>query len=157
VRHLDLAEFRMSRAILTLEDPDGELDAVVPLTRSRAMAIVELGTRHVDRAKLLAAADRAGDLGTGQAYRDGIDALVAGSLRPRPRRTADRPGRRIDDAALVVAIGADPSASAGMVVCPGHVDEQPSLSWRRTPERVLIHCFAGCTFEEILAAVGVAS
>lgn len=40
--------------------------------------------------------------------------------------------------------------------CPGHQDDKPSLSVRELPDgRVLVHCFAGCGVEEVLAAVGL--
>lgn len=40
--------------------------------------------------------------------------------------------------------------------CPAHDDRGPSLSIRETDERkVLIHCFAGCTSSDVLAAVGM--
>ena len=40
--------------------------------------------------------------------------------------------------------------------CPSHADKSPSLAISqgdRVP--ILLHCFAGCRFEEILAAVGL--
>ena len=42
-----------------------------------------------------------------------------------------------------------------MAKCPAHDDNGPSLSVRDTGERTLIHCFAGCHAEDILAAVGL--
>ena len=40
--------------------------------------------------------------------------------------------------------------------CPAHDDNSPSLSVRETEEgRLLVRCFAGCTFENIIAAAGV--
>ena len=40
--------------------------------------------------------------------------------------------------------------------CPAHEDKSPSLSVRETEEgRVLVRCFAGCEFEEIVATAGV--
>lgn len=39
--------------------------------------------------------------------------------------------------------------------CPAHEDSSPSLSVRLTDDRVLIHCFAGCAPDDILAAVGL--
>lgn len=40
--------------------------------------------------------------------------------------------------------------------CPAHDDKGPSLSVRETPEgAVLLHCFAGCTPDEITAALGL--
>lgn len=39
--------------------------------------------------------------------------------------------------------------------CPAHDDKSPSLSIKDTGTRTLIHCFAGCEAEDILAAVGL--
>lgn len=41
-------------------------------------------------------------------------------------------------------------------LCPAHEDRSPSLSIRLTPEgTVLLYCFAGCSTESILAALGL--
>lgn len=38
--------------------------------------------------------------------------------------------------------------------CPAHDDKGPSLSIRETAdEKVLVHCFAGCSVHEVVAAV----
>ena len=43
-----------------------------------------------------------------------------------------------------------------MARCPAHGDENPSLSITLKPDgKVLLHCFAGCSAEEICAAVGL--
>ncbi len=40
--------------------------------------------------------------------------------------------------------------------CPAHPDNGPSLSIREVDEgRVLLHCFAGCHVDQIVAAVGL--
>lgn len=39
--------------------------------------------------------------------------------------------------------------------CPYHEDRNPSLTVREVEERVLVHCFAGCSVEQILSAVGM--
>ncbi|MEI6760158.1 MAG: hypothetical protein WCO22_06865 [Betaproteobacteria bacterium] len=40
--------------------------------------------------------------------------------------------------------------------CPAHADRGPSLSVRETPEgAVLVHCFAGCTVDAVLGALGL--
>src|SRR5687767_13552976 len=40
--------------------------------------------------------------------------------------------------------------------CPAHDDHNPSLSISEgSDERVLLHCHAGCTLKEILAAMGL--
>ncbi len=43
-----------------------------------------------------------------------------------------------------------------LALCPAHSDKRPSLAIRELDdERVLIHCFAGCSVEEVLDAVGL--
>lgn len=44
-----------------------------------------------------------------------------------------------------------------MALCPAHNDHDPSLfiSVSEDGERILIHCFAGCSEEEVLAAMGL--
>lgn len=40
--------------------------------------------------------------------------------------------------------------------CPAHSDKSPSLSLRECDDgRLLVHCFAECDVESILAAVGL--
>jgi len=40
--------------------------------------------------------------------------------------------------------------------CPAHEDRSPSLSVRELEDgRILVHCFAGCSVEEILNAAGL--
>jgi hypothetical protein len=41
-------------------------------------------------------------------------------------------------------------------LCPAHADKGPSLSVRENPDgAVLLHCFAGCTVHEVVAALGL--
>ena len=48
------------------------------------------------------------------------------------------------------------SPDSWMARCPAHGDNNPSLSITRKPDgKVLMHCFTGCTVEEICAAVGL--
>lgn len=42
-----------------------------------------------------------------------------------------------------------------MARCPAHPDRRPSLSVRDGETRVLLHCFAGCQTEDVLAALGL--
>jgi len=44
-------------------------------------------------------------------------------------------------------------ADSYMACCPAHEDRSASLSIRQDDEKTLIHCFAGCSVHEILAAV----
>jgi hypothetical protein len=40
--------------------------------------------------------------------------------------------------------------------CPAHKDRSPSLSIRVTDDqRILLHCFAGCCVEDVVAAIGL--
>lgn len=39
--------------------------------------------------------------------------------------------------------------------CPAHPDDRASLSVREGHTNIMVHCFAGCTFFEVAAAVGV--
>lgn len=40
--------------------------------------------------------------------------------------------------------------------CPAHADRNPSMTIAETDDgRVLLHCFGGCSVEEILSAVGL--
>lgn len=43
-----------------------------------------------------------------------------------------------------------------LACCPAHDDKRASMTVREMPdERVLVHCFAGCSVEEILDSVGL--
>ena len=42
-----------------------------------------------------------------------------------------------------------------MCKCPCHHDKKASLSIDKIGDRILLHCFAGCKSEDILAAVGL--
>lgn len=39
--------------------------------------------------------------------------------------------------------------------CPSHADKSPSLSIRKVDGKTLLYCFAGCTPEEIVGALGL--
>jgi hypothetical protein len=41
------------------------------------------------------------------------------------------------------------------VTCPSHADAKPSLSVRQSNGRILLHCFAGCDLDSVLAADGL--
>lgn len=48
------------------------------------------------------------------------------------------------------------SGNGWMALCPAHADTNPSLSIKLGDDgRILIHCFAGCQTESVLAAVGL--
>jgi hypothetical protein len=54
-----------------------------------------------------------------------------------------------DDRALAHRLGIPPRQLHGMLSCPGHDDDHPSLSWRWADSKLLLHCFSGCDFERI--------
>jgi len=39
--------------------------------------------------------------------------------------------------------------------CPAHEDKTPSLAIREVDDRILIHCFAGCSPHEIVSVIGL--
>lgn len=39
--------------------------------------------------------------------------------------------------------------------CPAHEDRSPSLAIREMDDRLLLHCFAGCSVNEVVAVVGL--
>lgn len=47
-------------------------------------------------------------------------------------------------------------AANWIATCPAHDDRTPSMTVREMEDgRVLVHCFAGCSVEEILSAAGL--
>lgn len=47
-------------------------------------------------------------------------------------------------------------ADRWLACCPAHDDKRPSLSIREIDgERVLVHCWAGCSVEDVIGAVGL--
>ena len=47
------------------------------------------------------------------------------------------------------------SESEATALCPSHQDSSPSLSLKRKKDRILLKCFAGCSFPEIVSALGM--
>src|SRR5262245_4378089 len=41
------------------------------------------------------------------------------------------------------------------VCCPSHEDRRPSLGITPSGDKVLLHCFAGCSAEAVVAAIGL--
>jgi hypothetical protein len=39
--------------------------------------------------------------------------------------------------------------------CPAHADKSPSLNVKQADDRIFLHCKAGCTWQEILGAMGL--
>ena len=124
-----LREVPLERARLAVTDPEGEPEAVAPLSPVRARQV------------LLEAAEA-------EARRS---ATAAWQSRHRTARRRDHLESGRD---LLSRLGADPARARGVMRCPAHEDRSPSLSWRLTADgRALLHCHAGCTFAAILEAV----
>lgn len=53
--------------------------------------------------------------------------------------------------------GVRPSGGADKWIarCPAHQDKSPSLTISLTDDKVLLHCFGGCSFNEVLEASGL--
>ncbi len=59
---------------------------------------------------------------------------------------------------VLAAIGEGNYSAAGdgySCRCPAHDDNSPSLTITPKPGKVLLHCHAGCTFEQIVSALGL--
>jgi len=62
--------------------------------------------------------------------------------------------RNIDDL-LKVLDGVTPIQGGYIALCPAHDDENPSLSVTEKDGKILLHCFAGCQYTDILKALGL--
>lgn len=47
------------------------------------------------------------------------------------------------------------SPDSFLACCPGHDDQHPSLSIKMTLDKLLLHCFAGCSVSSICTALGI--
>jgi hypothetical protein len=54
---------------------------------------------------------------------------------------------------LARALGGHKAGSQWMARCPAHEDGTPSLAITQAAARVLVHCFAGCTQDRVLAVL----
>jgi len=55
--------------------------------------------------------------------------------------------------AIAQALGGKVRNDRAMVKCPAHEDKAPSLSVAERNGKLLLHCFAGCKFESIIASM----
>lgn len=123
-------ELPLERARLAEADRAGEAAAIAPLSAFRAHQVLV----EAEAATAKAAETR------------------AARQRRRPTFGAEH---RESGRDLLTRLGADPSRIRGVLRCPAHEDRSPSLSFALAPDgRALLRCFAGCTFAEILAAIG---
>ena len=57
---------------------------------------------------------------------------------------------------LVMYLGQVKKTHSGwMACCPAHDDRSPSLAIKQANDRILMHCFAGCSVGSIIAALGL--
>ena len=138
------------RSRLAMLDPEGEHDSIGPLPRRYNWATgwepERIGWRDGAVRPL-----------------DGVRAraILLHLAEPEPARVGKLPTlpnrSELDQRAILERLGCDLSRTSGVVRCPGPLhangDRRPSLSWRWTGERALVHCNVGCSFQEIRAAV----
>jgi hypothetical protein len=67
----------------------------------------------------------------------------------------DIPMTKIDS--LITRLNGVKKTGAGRYIakCPAHSDKSPSLAITQADQKILIHCFAGCAVNDVLAAVGM--
>ena len=64
------------------------------------------------------------------------------------------PANLMDEARqLTKALGGTCYGSSGIACCPTYQDHAPSLSISPGHTTVLVHCFAGCLFTDVIQAV----
>jgi hypothetical protein len=72
---------------------------------------------------------------------------------PDELRLLNGPAKPMFDSELGLLLGIDWNRSRGVIRCPAHDDAKPSLSYKWTNDGgLLLHCFAGCSFDQIRAA-----
>lgn len=54
---------------------------------------------------------------------------------------------------VVSRLGGKWHGNFGMCRCPAHQDNTPSLSIKQGRQSILVHCFAGCTGEDVMSAI----
>jgi hypothetical protein len=132
------------RCRLALFDPAGEHDQIAPWPR------------RFDWPSQTCEPERVGWQAGAAHPLDGVRArailLHLAEPQPRPYRPAPRPGAELDERALLERLGCDLSRDHGMIRCPAHEDRAASLSWRWDGSKALLHCFAGCSFDELRGA-----
>ena len=77
--------------------------------------------------------------------------MQTGETMPQASRS-DRLERRARE--IVDSLGGTWRRGRGMGRCPAHEDRTPSLSVRLGRHAILLHCFAGCSNDEVIAELG---
>lgn len=83
-------------------------------------------------------------------------APVTDEVVPQAKPQAKSGGNRPIDRILAELTGVERSGAGYISLCPNHPDAVPSLSINENKDgNVLLHCFAGCDYEQIVEAVGL--
>lgn len=79
------------------------------------------------------------------------------ALPSGPRESSrERPATESPVDALIDLLEARPRGDGWIARCPAHDDANPSLSIGESDDgNVLVHCFAGCNFADVIAAIGL--
>lgn len=59
----------------------------------------------------------------------------------------------LDAESIAHALGRKKLGKGYICCCPAHDDRTPSLSITDADNKILFHCFAGCTYEEVICAL----
>lgn len=80
---------------------------------------------------------------------------IGNAVRPvRPARPVDRCNWSLNAEELCHSLGGRRAGSNYIACCPAHSDHTPSLSIADGEDgRLLVHCFGGCTFEQVTDAL----
>jgi hypothetical protein len=138
------AEVMAERARLAMLNPQGEYDVVADLPR------------RFDWAAQTWEPQRIGWQDGAVVPLDGVKArqILLHLAEPEPvRLRVVGSSSTLNERDILDRLGADPNKDRGMVRCPAHEDRAASLSWRWDGEKALLHCFRGCSFDEIRAAL----
>ena len=66
-----------------------------------------------------------------------------------------RPNLSIDDLAARLEGVKRLGHNQGQARCPAHDDSDPSMTFREGKTCIIMHCFAGCTFDDICRALDI--
>jgi len=71
----------------------------------------------------------------------------------RPRESSDAGSNWSDFDAVIRGLNGKRSGSTAMALCPAHDDRSPSLAIKLDGGKLLVHCHAGCSQSDVIAAL----
>ncbi len=85
------------------------------------------------------------------------DIGVVEAIAEPPRKAGEKSPIQVVLAALTAHSGREPTRNGEgwMATCPAHDDKKPSLSVKDSESGVMLHCFAGCKLDAIVAKLGI--